>query len=186
MSKRVSFAKKNGKDVLAPITSKRSKRFIIHPNYTHKIKIPSKGKKEFWQQIEPWKLAIKGKEHIKIFRSARDILRYEKEKGRVVDLLYKTNVIKSTRPCPRPECNGTLRIVHNPNLDPNSDWGRHGGWIYVCDGGKKQTKGACTGKNHKSWKAITYGTCIKGRIKPFQLLQLLYSYAVVSHSVRIY
>ena len=179
--KGVSFAKnRQGRDCLAPIRGKYKSRFIIHPDYKGQKDCiePKKRKNDWWNKLDPWKVAINGYKDVKIFRNCADILKYDIK--RIINLLYKTNVIKSTRPCPRKQCNGTLHIHHNPSIGAKTEWGRHGGYLYLCDGGDGPN--GCKGK--QKWRSILTGMVLYNRIDPEKLLKLLFAYSVVSHTVK--
>ena len=180
--KGVSFAKNQlGDVVLAPIKGKYKSRFIIHPLYQKELHEPKKRKKRWWRGLDPWQIAIKGHENVKLFRNCDDVVKYDIK--RIIELLYQTNVIKSTRPCPRSECNGTLRIHYKGALGNKTDWASNGGYIYICDGGDGENGCGRGRKAHKGWRSILTGTVLFNKIPPDDFIRLLFAYAVISHAV---
>lgn len=53
----------------------------------------------------------------------------------IIQLLVDSQVILKTRPCPSPNCGGTLHIAHSRR----DRYKRTGGYTYYCKGGRKHT-----------------------------------------------
>ena len=130
--------------------------------------------KSYVEKLNPWDVKIMGFEDVRVVRNVQDVCRYEAHPKALTELFYDAGIIKKTRKCDKHGCGGTLRIVFNRNA--SDQWNRHGGYYYECDGHGH------TSNNIR--KAITFGTVFKGTLSLIKMLQMVYSYAVVSHQVK--
>ena len=191
-----TFVEKGGKHFLNPgRTNKENKRrrgrprggekLRIYPKKSSNIEIPLKNIKTFINGLPPWDVELKGKEEVPVFRSCADVIKYEHEPRKLIELMYKAGIIKKTRPCNRKNgrhiCDGTLMIVDNPKA--KGYWAKYGGYYYECvNSGLK--KGQCSSSSNNKKASILTGTLMHERMTPFQLIKLLYSYSVISHTVK--
>ena len=193
----VSFTKKAGKHFLEAVDKGKyeHKRKVgrprgraklrIFPKRICKIKLPTTNIKKFVNSLPPWGVEIKGKEGVPVFRSCADVVKYQSETKRIIELFYSAGIIKRSKPCGRKRdgltCDGTLVATHDPKA--KGYWAKHGGYYYKCVNNGSR-KGQCTPRANNMRASILGDTLIFNRISPFQLLKLLYSYSMISHRVK--
>lgn len=153
------------------------------------IKIPVNKKRSLHRDInqcEPWKLHIPGKHGVPIIRSVEDVIHYQNNPKKLIELFYLAGIIRKSQPCnalhkhQTVRCNGTLHAIYDPHR--KGSWSDHGGYYYVCENDGTSPSQCSRGKNNHK-RSILKDSFMRGNMSPTKLLKLIYSYAVVSHRV---
>lgn len=156
----------------------------------YKIKTPVKKRRSLQRyitQCKPWNLQIPGKEGVPIIRSVEDVVHYRDNKKRLIELLYLAGIIPKTAPCGTIHkgqtipCNGTLHATYDPNK--NGAWSDYGGYYYQCENDGTCSSQCSRGKNNHK-RSILKHSIIGYGMTPYKLLQLVYTYSVISHRVQ--